>query len=625
MYKTVTAGNARDKHSPRDCAYLPRLEKHFVEGININRRKRMTTKGDSKKQEDNSNELSSHTIKNELDIQPKREITGREIVSQYLKGDPIASITYRKICNALEILPNWEPEAKIQFLEQFLNMSDILDNRCAALVSGLARLKWRAIPDQILDQFLNMLCDIAIRQVSHTELIFGAAVNNLIPLVIENENFELALSENDQQKIYSLAHRVIAHILKCFPMSSKVLFRVIRAGVPHSSHDSYRFIGYIRNLIQCLEYAEKLRTDIWELIIDQMIMCDNMLTKAECCNEKCGVGANIFAMDEEQCDENENEESGLISKLDSGLRDVLCYIAFKHNTRDLDDSSWLNLNGDSSKEELFNIFLLLLENRMLLAVNVRYASFLWLYLCGIDEKYATRTLDLLWSVIVRPHIAQVDIAKAHGAAAYLAGFLARAKYLDVRVSVSWMYRILKWCTQYVDSCGITTKQTAPGVVRHGTFYALCQAFFVIFSFRYKEMVRAGELSHVGQWGLSRIVHSPLDPLKYVSGPVGHCFAAITRSLQLVYCNHVLPLDSGGRLPFEPMFPFDSYKLKSSYELILPLLRKFSPLAEDKPELTSALRTLSCSQNELMDFLDDEDDVMGGRPTSPSHENDMLKY
>ncbi|VDK85293.1 unnamed protein product [Cylicostephanus goldi] len=78
------------------------------------------------------------TIGKTIDAKPKQATTGREIISLYLQGDAVASITYRKICNALEVLPNWEPEAKVQFLEQFLNISDLLDNRCAGLVSNLA-------------------------------------------------------------------------------------------------------------------------------------------------------------------------------------------------------------------------------------------------------------------------------------------------------------------------------------------------------------------------------------------------------------------------------------------------------------------------------------------------------
>ncbi|KHJ98091.1 RNA polymerase I specific transcription initiation factor RRN3, partial [Oesophagostomum dentatum] len=484
------------------------------------------------------------------------------------------------------------------------------------------RLNWHVIPEEIFEKFVNTLCDISIRQVCHTEAIYAAAVNSLIPVVKENaetETMEPALSIEDQTRLYNFAHRIIAHILKCFPMSGKALLRVFRVSVPHISHDSHRFIGYIRNLVQCIEYIGKLRAEVWEIIIDQMITCDNMLTKLESRDErKSNLDSTIFAMDEDQRKGNESEENDRLAKLDGGVRDVLCYIACKHSIdrEFFEDTKWLSLSDESTTEELFTIFLSLLESRMLLSVHVRFTSFLWLYFSNINESYASRTLDLLWSVIVRPQVAQADVAKAHGAAAYLAAFLARANYLDVRVSMSWMFRIVKWCLQYIDSCGIASKQVVPGVIRHGTFYALCQAFFIIFSFRYREVVQNGGMDEIGRWGVSRIVHSPLDPLKYVSGPVGQCFAAISRSLQLVYCNHVLPLESDSRLPFEPMFPFDSYKLKSSVDLIKPLLRRFSPLAEDKNEVTSVLRCskLRLSQDESMDFLDNEDEIMASFST-----------
>ncbi|VDP57550.1 unnamed protein product [Heligmosomoides polygyrus] len=222
-------------------------------------------------------------------------------------------------------------------------------------------------------------------------------------------------------------------------------------------------------------------------------------------------------------------------------------------------------------------------------------------------------MECLWSVVVRPQVAQADVAKAHGAAAYIAAFLARAKYLDIQVAMSWLSRIVNWCIQYVDNCGMTNKTTSPGVMRHGTFYALCQAFFIIFSFRYKEMVRSGDIDEVARWGLGRILHSPLDPLKYVIRPVGLCFAAISRSLQLVYCNHLLPFDAGTKLPFEPMFPFDTFKLRSSMVLVCAQLRRFSPLAEDKSEVTSALKNSRISETgneDALDFLEEEDVYMG---------------
>ncbi|PIO66646.1 hypothetical protein TELCIR_11632 [Teladorsagia circumcincta] len=146
----------------------------------------------------------------------------------------------------------------------------------------------------------------------------------------------------------------------------------------------------MRNLVQCLEYAGKIRADIWELIIDQMIMCDNMLAKSEYHDDKnCTADTAIFDMDEEQQQEADSDEDGTMAKLDGVVRDVLCYIAMKHGVVDsatLGDASWLRLGNEAKREELFSILLSLLESRMLLAVHVRYSSFIWLYICSLDES-----------------------------------------------------------------------------------------------------------------------------------------------------------------------------------------------------------------------------------------------
>ncbi|KJH47809.1 RNA polymerase I specific transcription initiation factor RRN3 [Dictyocaulus viviparus] len=493
----------------------------------------------------------------------KSVITGREILLQYLKGDAIAIMTYRKICNAFEIFPRWEAAAKIQFLEQFLNISSILDERCTDLVTNLS--------------------------ICHVELVFGAAVNNFIPSVKEDGDggVVLALSTEEQEKFYGMAHRIISNILKSFPMSNKFLLKVLRSGVPHLSRSCHYLIGYLRNLINCLEYAHNLRADIWEIIIDQMVLCDNMLTAEELKDGKSfETDGFIFHMDENE-ESIMHQDNQMMTRLDSMIRDVLFYISLKHNSQPVvsNDATWLRIGSHSSCDEIFSILLSILENRMLLSVRVRYTSFIWLYLCGLSEKYATDTLESLWSFIIQPPIAQADMAKAHGAAAYMAAFLARAKYLDIGVAFSWMSRIVEWCIQYIDKCGVVCKQITPGVIRHGTFYALCQALFIVFSFRYKEMTRNGAVVTV----------------------------LFFRSLQLVYCSHILPFDAGKKLPFEPMFPFDSYNLESSAVLVGPLLRRFSPLAEDQSVVSSALKSsqLNDLKEETMDYLEDDDLLVDG--------------
>ncbi|KAK6018560.1 RNA polymerase I specific transcription initiation factor RRN3 [Ostertagia ostertagi] len=535
----------------------------------------MTSTTDTAVNANSSKESVSKDVESNAEAKPKAVITGRDILIQYFKGDSIALITYRKICNAIEMLPKWEPAAKIQFLEQFLNISDLLDDRCTDLVTNLSRLSWQAIPSEIMDRYLSMLCDVAIRQVTHTEIIYCSAVSNLIPVMKLNEGkgtTELALSIEEQDKYYAMAHRVIAQIYKCFPMSTKILLKALRVGVPHFSHDSWRFIGYMRNL--------------------------NMLAKSEFHDDKnCTADTAIFDMDEEQQQEADSDEDGTMAKLDGVMRDVLCYIAM--NMALLLLSRWVMQVGyvwamKRKEKKCFPYF-----------CHSWKVGCSWLYtsatphLSGFTSavlmSYATRTLELLWSVIVRPQIAQSDVAKGHGAAAYLAAFLARAKYLD-----------LQFCPV---SSGM---EHFTHCVRHSSLFS----HFGIKKWLKAEILKKLEGGDLDASFIRRWIH-----LNTLLDLLDCAFAAISRSLQLVYCNHLLPFDAGTKLPFEPMFPFDSFKLKSSITLVCSQMRRFSPLAEDKSEVSSVLRSsrISTSVNEdNMDFLEEDDMIIGSySDTRPS--------
>lgn len=159
-----------------------------------------------------------------------------------------------------------------------------------------------------------------------------------------------------------------------------------------------------------------------------------------------------------------------------------------------------------------------------------------------------------------------------------------------------------------------------GLSHHGVFYAMANAFFLAFSFRYREIVKSGGKSScmlticlgyfylwyvtigccrigwssslgncsiypfvsrssqvsvfissrtnvpfLSEWMTSSLmfIHDrSLIPLRYSIVSVGRCFAAVSRSLQLVYCSHVLPLAmTEFNRPFDPCNPFDAYFLQ----------------------------------------------------------------
>jgi len=139
--------------------------------------------------------------------------------------------------------------------------------------------------------------------------------------------------------------------------------------------------------------------------------------------------------------------------------------------------------------------------------------------------------------------------------------------------------MIDWTRRYVDT---ETSSGERGGDEHGTFYAVCQGIFLVFCFRYRQFVSVTEGGEVKQWNLGHIIHSRLNPLCFVNRRVAFCFASICRSLQLVYCHHLLNttgMNGGSRQPFEGFFPFDSLLLPRCSTILSPLRRRFSPLLE----------------------------------------------
>ncbi|CAB3403703.1 unnamed protein product [Caenorhabditis bovis] len=429
--------------------------------------------------------------------------SAKQVILKFLEGDVLATVTYKRICTAIENFKDWNSEVpKIQLLEQFMDLSDVLDYRTELLVNNLLKLRWDYIPKPVLHRYRKFLCDLGIRQLSYTELVIKTAVTNFSP--------QMELGDSTCMDI----------------------------------------IAYINNV--------------------------------------------------------------------HGIEDINC--------------EWLKSASiprlrNVNEEELFETFVDSLEKVMLLAPHVHNVSFVWLYLCSIKTSYISRILDSLWQWTCRMPRAPADIKSSQGAISYLAAFLARANYVSKTTVFTWLEEMFNWLQRYINQFGSGSSQVQPGLQRHGTFYAISQAFFLVFSFRYREFVKSsGMIETIRHWGIGRVVHSPLEPLKYVSKPVAHCFSAISRSLQLVYCNHVISAEEMQR-PFEDMFPFDSFQLKRSSCYIIDLMRKFSPLAEDVSMLTAALSwNAATAQKDVAfeksaesgyEFLDDDEFGGGANPRERS--------
>ncbi|MCP9258532.1 Rna polymerase i-specific transcription initiation factor rrn3 [Dirofilaria immitis] len=550
-------------------------------------------------------------------------------------GDVDGLVTYNKLCKAIDFLNHWHSQAIIDFLRQFVDIAHLFDHRCKQLVLKFAQLEWQFIPSEIRPQFVKLLRDIGVQYICHTESIIRCFVGHLlakiksVSTIDQNQErniaeFALCLTEEEQDNIYKLANDGLEFIVKCFPVTrlklvnfkkyiapriyrfikgNKSLVKIIHQRFPHHSVSSIRYVSYVKNLILVCQHIPHCRTDVFSIIIDGLAQLDAVLTKAENSNRRednCSNGLNVFLLDEE-CEIKVNEvqnNNDKVKKLDA----CMC-IMFDYVTR---------ICGQGNPAGIGTELLAVFEEHLLMAHSLKNISFLWFYVCSLDTIYQKDFMSWLWSFVTRLNQAPNDWKKHK---VLLVTLVACFLVLHILIlAMEWLEMLSRWCTTYVNEMVDRTTAAIAGSIRHGTFYAVFQAFLVTFCFRYREIVQTQNMVKIHCWGLGHIVHSTLEPLSFISHPVALCFATISRSMQLVYVNHILPVKPAEMMPFEPNFPFDSYSLEKSLSFIAPLMRKFSPLAEDvsilKNELLwkNVIEAMDChtyeEDNGSWEFLDD---------------------
>uniref|UniRef100_A0A0N5AAD1 BLM10_mid domain-containing protein n=1 Tax=Syphacia muris TaxID=451379 RepID=A0A0N5AAD1_9BILA len=336
------------------------------------------------------------------------------------------------------------------------------------------------------------------------------------------------------------------------------------------------------------------------MLLESFVVLDSALSKKSTSSKveevrysNASEDYGVFFMDEDNSLSYEKkllEEEELEKKLDYSMFYMLSFIARAHSQEIPTCSDALLTPMDCNpvaQSDMYLLFRSAFEKNVLSAAGLKCVPFLMFYFLSLDKKYLKNFVEWLWNFIVIPSKSPSDWKKAHAAACYLGNLFSVAKFVDISFCCKWMEKFVNWCTRYVNETIGGSAGASAGTLRHGTFYAVCQALLVTFVHRYSEIVANNELEKVRQWSLGHIIHCPLQPLRYMNPVVASDFASISRfgSLQLVYCSHILPqVYDNVNMPFEPFFPFESYFLKRSSSFITNLILRFQPLPEDAGEV-----------------------------------------
>ncbi|KAI9457001.1 RNA polymerase I-specific transcription initiation factor RRN3 [Lactarius psammicola] len=260
----------------------------------------------------------------------------------------------------------------------------------------------------------------------------------------------------------------------------------------------------------------------------------------------------------------------------------------------------------------FHTLLAIFTRTILCTFKSRYTQFLLFWFASRDATFADLFLgELVAHALLEPTASEVSRAAA---SSYVASFVSRAMFIgrdEARGTVRVLCRFLEHEVDMLEGGAGGDNAAPPGV-----FYAVAQAVFLIFCFRWRELVESDEegehdvlaASPKKMWMaelsiIQRVVACPLQPLKFCSENVAHQFARVAHATGFMYVfpllaappahhQHQRPYQQAQQqqqplpVPTHPstlselmsFFPFDPYKLPRSSSYIEPIYREWTSVA-----------------------------------------------
>ncbi|KAJ6539710.1 RNA polymerase I-specific transcription initiation factor RRN3 [Mycena capillaripes] len=278
----------------------------------------------------------------------------------------------------------------------------------------------------------------------------------------------------------------------------------------------------------------------------------------------------------------------------------------------------------------FHTLLSIFDRLILPTFKSRYTQFLLFFYTSLSTDFA----DIFLGLLVDRALFQSStpaVTRA-AAAAYIGSFVSRAAFVDREGARRVVGVLCDFLRAHLDGVeeglrlGVTITSGAGSSAQSGVFYAVTQAVFLIFCFRWRDLleeeVEVDDL--VGKPGkkwmpelgvVPRIINSVLNPLKICSPNVVGQFANVAQATGFTYCFTILEankrseygsnnaegrvstsgtssqstsmypalLNSSITAELNTFFPFDPYKLVKSSVYIQSIYREWSSVAIDDDE------------------------------------------
>ncbi|CAK9826610.1 RNA polymerase I-specific transcription initiation factor RRN3 [Anthophora retusa] len=174
----------------------------------------------------------------------------------------------------------------IEFLSNIRQCISLLSPFHKVFVETLLQIKWTNRSLDVTSAYKAFVEDLICMQIHYAK----AAIDNLVEQFkpedgANTEWDDKQCKEEDIQRLNHI-HDILRKILKVVPMSSELLLQSLRGRFPYIVHGTHTHEVYVYALIQILEYAPQLRSDILSLIINRLMVLDVNIPRLEIDNEE---------------------------------------------------------------------------------------------------------------------------------------------------------------------------------------------------------------------------------------------------------------------------------------------------------------------------------------------------
>lgn len=495
---------------------------------------------------------------------------------------------------------------------------------CSKLVMAVLDLSWLGRDDEFVDVYTKFLVVLASTHSKFISPMMDRLVSHLERLPASTGR--LPGEEPVSRTImFDRLHAILQTLSKRVPSTASVLMRQLKHQFPNDMSTAKGHLQYQRHILRIAHELPELKTEMMALIVQRLVNIDVQIQQdideldddeEDRFLQRPQLGGNVAdPYDSDDSDVESVSESELTTTDDeTRIKDLRLKVAKMDGTQDLLFEHYApSFTGAPDHPRQNSAYLELLSQfeNFIMPNRSRHTQFLLFHFAQTSNKYAAHFASHCLSTACDRNVATTVRLTA---CAYVASFVARGSLVEQKLVREVVHTLSSYLEDmrkiYEPNCRTPDRRA------YSVYYAVAQALFYIFCFRWRDLV-VGSQDSQGQdlnmteedilaegrdliWinGLKEILnrnmHSVLNPLKVCSADITGEFAKIANHLRFLYVFSLLERNKRVRLgqvhaysrlgagidigrretawdrktgdahhQLEPYFPFDPYHLPLS--------------------------------------------------------------